>query len=166
MRLRVLLVVAAVALTAFAPVPFPKPKEKKGGAKGLEALQGLWRLVDRTGGAAVKVKFKVSPTQRVRVEGKTWTFGTDNGMGGFRGGLSCVMKLDPDRDPAWLDLTPDPAGMIAPKLAPGGGPYMVGLVAVDGDRMRFVYTVRGERPTSFTPKAPREYVYTFERVKP
>jgi hypothetical protein len=43
---------------------------------------------------------------------------------------------------------------------------MVGLVEVDGDRMRFIYTLRGERPTNFMPKGPRELLYTFERVKP
>jgi uncharacterized protein (TIGR03067 family) len=154
MRPRLLIaLVAAFGLTAFAPVPLPK--EKKGEVKNGEGLQGLWvvKSRQRAGGRL----FKALPSQQfVRIAGKTWHFGRDDGMGGFRpSGITCTIRLDLSKSPVWMDL--DRVG--------GPGVYSAGLVEVSGDTMRFVYAPGGDRPTDFKLTGGRDILMTLERVK-
>src|SRR5690349_20739519 len=106
MKARILLAVAVfVGATAFAPVPFVKEK-KNGVVKGEEALQGLWVVKSRERGGAAAAGLKAPPLrQMVRIGGKNWQFGRDDGMGGFvASGVSCTIRLDATKAPAWLDL--------------------------------------------------------------
>lgn len=167
MKARILLAVAViVGATAFAPVPFVK--EKKPQVKDEDALQGVWVIKsrERAGGPPFK---GLTSQQYVRIQGKNWQFGRDNGAGGFTfTGLTLTIRLDTSKSPAWLDLDRAlPNGGFG-KVKKGGAPntpYYVGMVEVAGDTMRFVYTLRGERPADFRLTGPREMLITLERVK-
>jgi uncharacterized protein (TIGR03067 family) len=165
MTFRLLTLTALLVGTAVAaPLPFPKAVKKR--ALPLpDALQGLWEVKSRTGPGGVR--FAVSTVQKyVKIEGTTWTYLRDDKV---TPGTKCEMTLDPNHKPAHLDLgypttaRVAAAGALAARLVLEG-PYMSGIVELDGDTMKYCYALRSDRPTSFTPTNPREYLITLERV--
>ena len=163
MKARMLVALALLFTCAVLAAPLPKPKPKKK-STGLEAMQGLWEVKSRVrakGGAMT-----VTTTQKyVKIEGKAWTFLRADAT---TPGTRCLMQLNPDQltsGPASLDLelALNAAGAIRPVgLA---SVYYSGLVEVQGDQMRFCYTLRKGRPMTMTPQQTGEYLITLERVK-
>jgi uncharacterized protein (TIGR03067 family) len=156
-----LLALALLFTCAVLAAPLPKPKPKKKATTGLEALQGLWEVKSKVrarGGAMT-----VTTSQKfVKIEGNTWTFLRADAA---TSGITCQIQLDLKQNPAPLDLLMNinsPAVVGRPALP---SVYYSGLVEVQGDQMRFCYTLRRDRPANMTPQSVGEYLITLERVK-
>jgi uncharacterized protein (TIGR03067 family) len=162
MKFRLLTLAALLVGTALAaPLPFPKAEKKRAPLPLPQALQGLWEVKGRTGPNGVN--FGISVTQKyVKIEGTTWSYLRADKTSST---TQCEMTLDASQKPAHLDLGYPMAlaGGLAGRLAIAG-PYMTGIVEVDGDTMKYCYALRSDRPTTFTPTNPREYLLTLERV--
>jgi uncharacterized protein (TIGR03067 family) len=159
-----LLALALLFTCAVLAAPLPKPKPKKKSSTGLEAMQGLWEVKSRVrakGGAMA-----VTTTQKyVKIEGNTWTFLRSDAT---TAGTRCLMQLNPNQltagpAPLDLELALNAAGAVRPVGL--SSVYYSGLVEVQGDTIRFCYTLRKERPLTMTPQQTGEYLITLERVK-
>lgn len=159
-RLLVALVLLLGGTALAAPLPFPKPAKKKAKLDLPDALQGIWEVKSRTMNGGVNMGI-VSTQKFVKIEGNNWTFlRTDKTPS-----MQCEMTLAHGNKPAHLDLGfPTAIGGIAGGRIALAGPYMCGIVEVEGDKMKFCYALRGERPNEFKPINPREYLFTLERV--
>jgi uncharacterized protein (TIGR03067 family) len=169
MKARMLVALALLFTCAVLAAPLPKPKPKKPQELGIEALQGLWEVKSKERGigpnAALKANMAITTTQKfVRITDDTWTFlRADRTTAGTR----CVMRLEPGPDPKApflldLELALNAAGVARPI---GVNAYMVGLVEMEGNTMKFCYTLRKARPAGMKPQTTTEYLITLERVE-
>ncbi|NBO92865.1 MAG: hypothetical protein EBV06_11240 [Planctomycetia bacterium] len=163
MTLRLLTLIALlVGSVLAAPLPFPKPVKNKPASALPDAMQGLWEVKTRTGPNGLN--FAISITQKyVKIDRTTWTFLRADKT---TTGMQCSLTINPNQKPAHLDLGfPMAIGVGAINGINAAGPYMTGIVEVQGDTMKFCYALRTDRPNDFKPANPREYLYTLERVK-
>lgn len=149
-------VLALIGLTTFshaAPAPKYRPPAV---AEQLKKLQGVWELsttVNRpqaVGGGAVAQRALVlnrvtRSTTRIRIDGDKWSY-VRNVNGAERVTTSYKMKLDTSKKPIWLDLVRDGTNT----------PTMLGILAIEGDTVKFCYSTttripRLMRPTAFLP---------------
>jgi uncharacterized protein (TIGR03067 family) len=161
MKARLLLVLALLLCYVVQAAPLPKPKPSKKTTSILQAMQGLWEVQSRVRGHGPPLTVPV--TQKfVKIEGNTWTFLRADAT--TPGGTTCQIQLDPNHKPALLDLIFNaPVGGAA---RPAGLNLLyTGRVEVDGNTMRFCYTLRKERPATMTPQNVGEYLLTLQRVQ-
>jgi uncharacterized protein (TIGR03067 family) len=150
---RVIVSIAVLGLTAFAPAPFPRTERRDADAIDLQRFQGDWKAVsfDEVGPnnqrTAIGLWFK-----GVRVNGERWSYlsAERNEVQWFR------LVLHGDRRPATIDF-------LRQNDVPGS-PYMIGLVRREGRRVTIAYywtpTVRA---ASFVDVPPKWWVLVLER---
>lgn len=127
---------AALALTAFAPAPLPRAKRERA-AEGVRAqdIQGVWRAIaieeKQTDGRMVKQSW---PTNGMAIRGDQWSFLT-NGKENF----SLWMKLDGVQIDLWTSESK------------AGTPALAGVLRRRGNSLQMLYTFGGPsgRPTDF-----------------
>jgi uncharacterized protein (TIGR03067 family) len=142
MRTRALiLTLAALGLTAFAPAPFPRPDRKD----DLKKLAGTWTVTryEREG-----IAVRINATLKVQIEGNKWSFLQVN-VAGTRPSTAYTFVLDPKKDPRCIDLT-----MAAVGARPGGNGKLMGIYRFerqDRDRVQVVFHTFGvtRRPAGF-----------------
>jgi uncharacterized protein (TIGR03067 family) len=152
MLVRVLCVVAALSLTAFAPAPFPRPDRKT----DLEKMAGTWTVVRYNRGRQ-SVFGGGSPALKVSVTGKKWSFFRE-GAGGKVPSAQYDIKIDPTKKPRWVDMD-----FASTKMK------LVGIFRwKDGDlhvSFSIANTMVNGRPTEFDGGDARVYYMTLKRDK-
>ena len=161
MKARLLLTLALLFSGAALAAPLPKPKPAKKTPTGLEAMQGLWEVQSRVRGNGPPLTVPV--TQKfVKIEGNTWTFLRADAT--TPGGTTCQIQLDTNHKPALLDLIFNvPVGGAAQPAALNL--LYTGRMELEGNTLRFCYTLRKERPATMTPQNVGEYLLTLQRVQ-
>lgn len=166
MLFRLLTAILAIAgLTAFAPAPqYKAPKVVP--QTLMQRLQGDWEMVntERTlNGRKVLTK----STSRIRIEGNTWSYLYNNGTTWYTS-TSYTIGLDENHKPTHMDL----------KRAFNGGErvQMAGIVSVEGDTLKFCYSLGGiinadgtrtaPRPNAMNPLPDNAYLMTYKRITP
>jgi uncharacterized protein (TIGR03067 family) len=143
---------ALIGLTAFtlaAPAPKYRPPAV---AEQLKKLQGMWELSTTVtvpqavaGGAVAQrvILNRVSrSTTRIRIDGDKWSY-VRNLNGEERVTTAYTMKLDTSKKPMWLDLVRDGTNM----------PTMQGILAIEGDTLKFCYSTATRVPRLMRPTA-------------
>jgi uncharacterized protein (TIGR03067 family) len=152
---------AVVALTGFAPVPRPKPDRKMDVKELARKLQGTWEVVslERSVGAGRRTTGRSS--MRFRFEGEKWSYAYPNNVriaGTPPGG---EIKFDTSKSPPAMDLI-----RITQPGQPLGRNTMRGIVKVEGDTVKFCYSLASEpdRPTSFDKLGANQVLMTLRRA--
>jgi uncharacterized protein (TIGR03067 family) len=153
---RTLLLLAALAAAAFAPVPLPKPDSPK---SELKKLQGTWALTE------LRIGERVLPVERlgefkVVVAGERWTF-----IQRGRRLPDLAITLNVRAKPRAIDLQ-----LSASETSRRLGPF-IGIYALEGDTLKVAYAARrpsspGTRPTEFNPKGTGQTLMIFKREIP
>lgn len=141
-------------LTAFAPAPRPKAPKTLPGDAILKKMQGDWEFMPTINVAqpmqAVPQGNMVAPRilTKIRIEGNKWSYirQTNGAVNTVNSGPSYLIKLDPGKQPTWMDL-------VRPE---SDRPFLQGVVEIKGDILLFAHASataiqsgRTNRPTSF-----------------
>src|SRR5262249_23247615 len=125
--------IALIGLTAFAPAPMPKPAKKPAVPPLMQQLNGNWRVVstERTLKSRKLLSRVANTSQRIRIDGKTWSYVYANPDGTERTSTSYQTVFDLAKSPAWLDLKREQIGTV----------YLKGVISVQGDTAKFCYVL-------------------------
>ncbi len=156
MRIRALMVALAVlSQTAFAPAPFPKPERKD----DLKSLEGTWSVAryELAGAARPTAKMKV------RIEGNKWTFLRVDAAG-TTPTVTYTFTVDPKKNPRLIDLT-----HTTLKVAAGNNKLM-GIYRFEHkgrDQVQVVFHTFGvdRRPDGFDGADKQAYLLVLQREK-
>ncbi len=158
MRIRALIIaVAVLGLTAFAPAPFPRPDRKD----DLKGLSGTWTVTRYDmGGTAVGL----AGTMKVKIEGNKWSFLRVTAAGTMPS-TSYTFTLDAKKDPRLIDLTRTGPGLAA------GNNKLMGIYRFehkDRDKVQVVFHTFGvaKRPAGFDGADMQAYLMILQRDKP
>jgi uncharacterized protein (TIGR03067 family) len=114
----------------------------------MKRLEGQWKVVSVDGGFVTKQHLVTFKDDQVTFEGEqpSWRF-----------------KIDPDKDPKWIDLI---GASEKPELV------LPGIYKFDGDKLTFYAVTKApsnkktlERPKGFDPPPPGELILHLERVR-
>ena len=157
MRVRIVVaLVAASALTAFAPAPIPRPRRGSEEGINLAKFQGEWRSlglqVIGVNGEKSTINWGVTS---IKVVGAQWTF-----MFGDQKNAEYVLVIDGSKRPATIDF------YSGTKREQSATPYMVGLIKREGNRVTILYfsTTADKRATSFESPPQGWWLLTLEKM--
>jgi uncharacterized protein (TIGR03067 family) len=153
-----IIALATLGLTAFAPAPFPRADRRDDTKK----LVGTW-TVTRYERAGTPVG--VGPLLKVRIEGNKWSFLRINAAGAAPATAYSIV-LDSRKNPRCIDLT-----MIVEGRMPPGNGKLMGIYRFDqGDRnkVQVVFNTFNvtERPSGFDGVDKKAYLIDLQRDKP
>jgi len=137
-----------VALTSLAGCS----ANKDAGEKGVEQLEGAWKVVSLTSGAEGDAPQEMIQDMIVLIKGDKWT--------AISGGQASEenFKLDTTKNPKTIDLTKTPiVGVVSDRKHPDrpevNKEILPGIYDLDGDRLRICLANPGEkRPSQFPGK--------------
>jgi uncharacterized protein (TIGR03067 family) len=153
-RVRIALLPLLCAGLAFAPAPFPRPGRAT--VLDLRAIEGTWRVERLVNfGPSGKVVNTITVWIEIHIEKGRWYF-VNNGRGVPTRATNYRLAIDGNRKPATIDFLRDN----------NAKPWMLGILALDRDRLTVLYKPFGDsRPVAFQPPPAGFYQFTLKRMK-
>ncbi len=150
------LLATGTASLAFAPAPFPRP-DRRDGSLDLRKLEGTWKVEQLVNfDAQGKVSSTITVWKEIHVEKGQWYFVQDGGGGRMRRSTTYRLVIDGKKKPATIDFM----------RAGNPKPWMLGILALENDRLTVLYKPFGEkRPEAFTPPPAGFYQFTLRRAR-
>lgn len=153
---RLLAVIVAATLTAFAPAPLPR-RERAVALDGLAipGLVGTWDVVKlQTTAGNGSLSDAGTYLKEVRIEPARWTFV-------YREANRAVV---PYALTIHHNLTPAPINFYSGTTV-SGQPYGTGIIRRQGNKLTVIYSWGSARPTSFENPPSGYWVLTLQRVR-
>jgi hypothetical protein len=155
----VVVLIALLGASAFAPAPFPRPSRKADNNDiSLTSFQGIWRVeafaTSSSSGNHAKRDWHI---KYIRVKDDQWSF-----MNSLESAnVSYTIAIDSARRPATLDF------FTSPKAANEIQPRGVGIIRRTGDKVFIIYVfgTPDSRAASFERPPDNQWVIWLEKVR-